>query len=552
MYHSITANLQVLDAKRSEVAALWPEATVERWSDDYITVLDDSLDMASVSEAGKKLSVRLSRTVLSVALEDDKVLELIVWQKGKRQAVRAFRSDSGGRGKGDPRVFGQAWGLSEEDVKRLETVWDRGNAREQLELTGLLIGAPLNCSIQRKPLARVSRDVYWVDEWMRYLADRTKGRNQTKTSILQELSGLVLAEETDGNGWEGFLHLRPAEDDKDYDWTESVFCHPGPDGRLERLPKLDPRPEVIRSPHAACCYIPVGEGRILSLGRDETSEYSVVVEDSAGLLTCPLPLTSGGQGLGCQSAWGMTDGGILAWLDEPEGDGSQGRLVRYARDGALLWSRKPERPCRMQMFSDNLVWFSDEECFFSIGIEGKEDVRIALNPEPHIDRERGCGVKYNMLKQSLPGEVWILENTFSRDLTRKGCTILSYDLEGKPFYDAELSVGVNGTFCEVLVTEKQILLYQYDQGVWLLSPLDLSILAGSEDHRDYLEAAVDGAGRIWLFVADELEAYDRNLTILSRHHLRGSLLHQYLDQKGRLCVITYEVEKHIIRVYRLA
>lgn len=117
---------------------------------------------------------------------------------------------------------------------------------------------------------------------------------------------------------------------------------------------------------------------------------------------------------------------------------------------------------------------------------------------------------------------------------------------------ASLSAGVRGGFCEVLVSQKQILLYQYDQGIWLLSPLDLSILAGSEDHREYLDATVDGAGRIWLFVAEEVEAYDKDLTILSRHHLRGSLLHHYLDRKGRLCAVTYDEENHMIRVYRLA
>lgn len=67
-----------------------------------------------------------------------------------------------------------------------------------------------------------------------------------------------------------------------------------------------------------------------------------------------------------------------------------------------------------------------------------------------------------------------------------------------------------------------------------------------------MDAEQDGMGRIWLFMIDEAEAYDENLTLISHHHLKGEICHHYLDKRGHMCVITFEEEEHIIRVYRLA
>lgn len=189
----------------AEVAALLPEATVGRWADDFITVLDENFNIKSVSIAAKNLSGRLPYAVLAAALEDDSRLELSVWKNGKCLSARVFNAAGGESRKGDPRAFCQALDLSEEDIPRLETIWDRGNAREQLKITGILMGAPLDCSAQRHPWIKIYRDTDWVDEWIGYLAECKKEKNQTRTQILQKLSGLTLSSLTEGNGWEGFF-----------------------------------------------------------------------------------------------------------------------------------------------------------------------------------------------------------------------------------------------------------------------------------------------------------------------------------------------------------
>lgn len=567
MYYGFAANLQVLNAKRSEIVSFLPGTTVVRWSDAYITVLDEHFDMESTTAAGKKLSGLLPEsTVVSVAVEDAKRLKLAVWQKGKQLTARIVSPSSGASRKGDPDIFCQALGLREEDAVRLKTVWERGKVMEQLEFTGALMGAPLHCHAGDQPRVEAVRNEALVDEWIYYLADRTKGKNQTKLQIIQELSGLMIDEQTDGNGWEGFFHLRPVEGGEDYDWAESFFCRTGSDGKLERLPQLDPRPEVVRSPHTACKYIPVAEGRILSLLQEGDPACSVVVEDSAGLLACPLELTLDGNRRSCLNAWAMKDGGVLVHLGElqefeSEENGSEGNeseekkleggLVRYAVDGTPLWSRSLEQSCEPRFFSDGQLWLSNKAGFFSVGIEGEDGFCIDLIPETHVDRERGGAVEYSMLDKSLPGEVWLMERFFSNSV-HWDCKIFAFKRDGTLFYEAPLPVGVEGFFCQVVVTRKQVLLYEYNRGAWLLSAADLHVLAGSADHWGYLDAAVDGVGRIWLYAKGVWEAYDENLSLISRHRIRGGMCHQYLDNKGRLCVITYDEEAGIMRVYRLA
>lgn len=53
-----------------------------RKSDDYIIVLDDSFTVESISEEGRSLSEQLPQTVVSVGMENNEALELIVWQNG--------------------------------------------------------------------------------------------------------------------------------------------------------------------------------------------------------------------------------------------------------------------------------------------------------------------------------------------------------------------------------------------------------------------------------------------------------------------------------------
>lgn len=559
-YYSI-GNLQVLGAKRAEVAALLPTAKVTReCSENYVTVVDDSFEMKVVAAVAKKLSGQLPQAVVvSAAMDGEEWLELAVWQKGKQLTVRSLSPVKGGSRKGDPHAFCQALGLPEEDEARLEIIWDKGYAREQLEFTEILMGAPLCCSALNPPYKRISRDEEWVDDWMRYLTEPARVKNQTRIQVIQELPGLQFDERTEGNGQNGFFHLCPVGSGEDYDWTESFFCRPGADGKLERLPQLDPRQEVVRVPHAECKYIPVGKERVLALQKEGERAYSIVVEDSAGLLVCPLALELNGSRRSCLNAWSMKDGGILALLDGQGRDGELDCLVRYAVDGTTLWVRELGRPCKFELFAegrvcpDGLLWLSDEEGFFSIGMQGEDVLRLPFSKEFHDDEDRECLVRYTMLGQNVYGNACFIEDAIYRDKNCVESRIISTYGSEESFDSSEpLPVKVVSSMCKMLSMGMQMLIYQWKRGAWMLSESFLSIKAGMTDHRFYLDAVQDGAERVWFRIGGAWEAYDMDLTLLSRHKLRGSVWHHYLDQKGRLCVVTYDYEEHVFRVYRLA
>lgn len=110
------------------------------------------------------------------------------------------------------------------------------------------------------------------------------------------------------------------------------------------------------------------------------------------------------------------------------------------------------------------------------------------------------------------------------------------------------------TVCETSFLKKHSLAVHtcFLEGLWLVNEQDMTVRACLTDKRAYTFLGLDGAGRIWTSVGGStLEAYDLDLNLLSRHRLKGGLLEGSApDSERRLCVRTYDMRRHILRVYR--
>lgn len=575
-------NLQVLDASEEQIATLLPRAVTGCWSERFITVLHESYGFGSVEQPAKKLSKQLLQaTVLAVGLADSDALELSVWQGGKRIAAQIDGYEGSPAKKGDPKRFCAALGLPEEDVPRLKAVWTKGDAEEKLALTAALLAAPLHCRVDWLPKERAVRDTAMVDQWLAQRPDPPKVKNQTRAELIQELTGVDFRSYSFmGEPARPLFSLHHVDAEGWSDRTEDEWCLTGPDGLVERTdPKLDPRPEVDGLPcfcdsdyfpgHWELCYLETGGGRVLGLARQWLSSYRQeyqVVEDSAGLLAVPFSFKLDGDLRDFHQIWSMEDGGVLVWyqrlnLCDSHGPRTPFDLVRYAPDGTILWRRQfgeaaMDAHYLPKIFWDSLLWIEGPEDFFSVDLDGRDYSHIGVKTH---DQEGDRFSTHDIIKdQETPGEVWLARNTTWYASRCTVCSILRFDRQGTLLREDSLPEGVSKSsfslfLSGLLYLPDRILLISYNEGIWMLDRASLSAVAGTRDCRNYLSAVQDGAGRIWVSVGGStLEAYDKDLKLLSRHRLKGYVSSNFkLDRTGRLTVRTYDDRKHILRVYRL-
>lgn len=568
-------NLQVLDASETEIGEVLPKAVVGRWSERFVTAMEDSFAYGSVDRFSKKLSKQLPQaTVLGVGLIDSDAVELTVYMGGKRITDHRGEYEGGPSKKGDPKKFCAALGLPEEDIPRLKAVWAKGDAEEQLELTAALLGAPLWCRVDWPPEKQAVRDVARVDRWLAERPDPPKVKNQTRAELLQELTDVMIESRADFRTNENDISLpftlHHVDSEGWFHRNEDEYCRFGPNGTVERVgPRMDPRSSVDRLTRCAGSlsydYLKIGDGRILGLSswrQGVTYHYCEVEEDSAGALRVPFSFTLDGERREFDRIWSMEDGGILVWyrqlnLGDCQGPRTPFDLVRYAADGTVLWRRQFGSACGPSyssvIFWDHLLWVQGPEDFFSVDLDGKDHSHIAV---PTF----GSDLRYEFIKrQKVSGQVWLTEEKIYRDPFYTVTSIVRFDPEGTMLRKDPLPDGVSDSsiflgLARMLHLPDCVLICGHNEGIWKLDSSDLSVKAWIRDHRAYWGGWLDGKGRIWVIVGGStMESYDLDLKLLSRHKLKGqNLSNVCLDSEGCLCVGTYDDRRHVIRAYRLS
>lgn len=558
-------NLTVLGASAEAVAALLPGTTVGRWSERFVTVLHDGYGMGTVERPARALSKALPQAaVLSAALVDSDLLELTVWQGGGRVTTRAHFPYDGVSKRGDARKFCAALGLPEEDIPRLKALWAKGDAEEQLELTAALLGAPLYCDTQTVPTRIAHRDAQWVDDWLAQRPDPPKVRNQTRAQLVQELTGLEpLHMFCPGSG--GYYRLRRTDNGKKifYRWTPQGDLTPEPAFASQRWLEDADCWDV-------CCHEAAPDRMVVErtqmvgvlLSGTCVIKSEGILADSAGLLSCPMPLELDGKGRNVNQMWAMPDGGVLidygaerlsVELDTDPDLAPRRDLARYTPDGALLW-RKSLEPWKenARFLKGGLLWMQnsnrpEEEKYYALDLDGRVALTLSLPPLP---QEEHRFFQYQMPEcQPAEGEIWVV----CRELDRRGgayqYTLFRWTEDGRPLGRHPIPCDIRD---DISILEDRVFAACFDEGIWALDGKDFSVLAAVEDHRSYMSLKSDAAGRIWVAVSDSVwECYDRDLNLLSRHRLKGGSVDTALDGEGCLRVMTVDEKNNVLRVYKM-
>ena len=542
-------NLHVRGASVEEVSALLPGALVGQWAEGFVSVYHEDFQWGTVEREGKTLSRKLPGTVvLAAALFDDDVVSFELFQAGKRLTAHLLNPYEDRNVLGKPGVLCEVLGLPAEDEKRLKVLWKKGDACEQLELTGALLGLPLWADAECPPEERTVRDAAKVDAWIAEHPDPPKIKNVTRAELLQEEGGLGWPHGSKDWGGSGRIHFTKA--------TETGWClNDGwiyrytPEGPLERETRArwpveeDLSPESWNLVGEVQCY-GIAPGRVLgcrqlyeTMGPGSWAGAGVrILWDSAGQLSLPLDIE------GAQRIWSLPDGGIGAlFMVWNEKRGGNDRFLRqYAPDGRLLTQKKlPEGN------SEQWIWLEDG--FFAFGNKGGM-VFLDWDGEEQSCWEEAPG----FYCCAIEGDLLFLEKEGD------GARLKRLDRTGKELARSpKLSMSLYSRYsaysARVAQDGKRVYLSAYQAGLYLLDGETLSLLwsQSRKDYVNYLET--DGAGRTWVQVDDStLEAYDQSWNLVSRHRLKGWIFNTGLDRSGRLLAYTHQYNKSILRVYRIS
>lgn len=349
-------NLHIRNATVEEVAPLLPGAIVGQWADGFVSAYSEEYQWGSAEQAGRKLSRKLPHaTVLTAAIFDSDVVSFEVYRAGKRLTAHLLNPYEDINRPGNPKVFCEALGLPPEDEKRLRTLWKKGNAEEQLELTGSLLGLPLYHDPAYMPKESVHRNLAAVDAWIAERPDPPKPariKNMTKAELVRETGGNLLLN-THSKYWgntkqTGFLFCQDIQEGR---WVTNdvwIYCYT-PEDPLSCIGKVvcpltDERTHFCGGP---VCYV-LTPDRILfgntlfeeinMIGMPPRAVGMQLCYDSSEQLTLPLDIE--GFITRIQS---MPNGEIsiitIEWKDREYGT-TWNVLSRYAKDGTCLYQKE--------------------------------------------------------------------------------------------------------------------------------------------------------------------------------------------------------------------
>lgn len=175
--------------------------------------------------------------------------------------------------------------------------------------------------------------------------------------------------------------------------------------------------------------------------------------------------------------------------------------------------------------------------------------------------------------QDCRGELWA-EKEFTNGEDNDQEYLVRMDREGHILRKVLVPDLIYFTSLDQIAFWKDRLVMNLYKGIYLFDRDTLAVLKRLEDNRDHINLKIDGRGRCWAQVGDSMvEAYDRDMTLLSRHRLKGTIVNWKIDPQGRLCVLTmhqgkwgndlkfdenddfyfpkFDPEKEVLRVYRL-
>ncbi len=522
-------NLQIRGAGVEEVSALLPKALVGQWAEGFVSVYHEDFQWGTVEREGKKLSRRLpAATVLSAALFDDDVVSFELFQAGKRLTAHLLNPYENENRPGNIKLFCEALGLPAQDEKRLRALWKKGDACEQLELTGALLGVPLWADTECPPEKKVVRDTAAVDAWIAEHPDPPRLKSVTRVEIIQELPQMVVsgfAMETDSK-----YHILTPTD------GEGQSLSPA-----NQLWRLEPdRGLVCIGPQGGFdsgeTYRIQGE-RIVAFGQiwtDMGSAGSCISYDSQDILPWQEPLECEGRAVIAYDPKVLRllpDGGFWGGFVFASDYGPPAYVAaRFGPEGWPRWSRALSQHAHVMTVTEERIYISDtapENCqrLSWFDLEGRQSPQTEMEWDARF-----------LLWREGPYLV-------RTDYRAKKTTLFHLDAELNLLGRVELPGWSNW---DVAFSPKgdTLFLSSYTQGLWLLEPWTLSIRQERQSRDKQWGAWADGMGRYWVCLGSgTLMGYDEALRPVSRHRLKGAVCGAAAGETG-LTVAAYDEAKY--------
>ena len=518
------ANIHVMDVTDSEerqLLSLLPNAAAGRWSERFISLYSEEFTLESVGKIAKTLSKKLVCPVLLVWIFDSDAVGFTVYLNGKTIAEHILSPEGFGK-MGNIPLFCDVLGLPAEDAARLRSVWKKGGAEEQLELTAMLLGLPLNNDCRILPDKQYFRDSETVDKWIAERPAPASVKSETKAIIIQELKQYRRYYYPD----EQYCSAEPYNDT--YGYSKIQFWTINADGTFAPGWSTNQFYEFRAPP-----------GRILAF--NIKAGAGVIAFDTSRLLP------DGYETMG--SPIFLTDGGILWHNTRYNGSETIASYIRCTPDGAELWRKQGKsNDCGFFGFGNNEVLFT------SIDAMSESIERVDLTTGETLDKLKcpfGINATSNVFNN---GYWWIAHDGITRKdgerenrgymLTKyNGAlqTVAEYPL---PFFTQTLYFSPDNAYVYIFISKNKIIALNADT---------LTFVNDLSDKAFLYPLGFDCAGRFWLRRDNSTaEAWDATLSkTLSRHKLKGTIINCHKDERGAMCVATLNEKEYIFRVYKI-
>ncbi|MCL1993406.1 MAG: hypothetical protein FWG66_10730 [Spirochaetes bacterium] len=519
------ANFHVLDGNIEQIRPLLPkEAQPGIWSQKFVSVYWPDFDIALNEKTAKAVSKKLEKTVLSAWLFDSDDIGLTVYQNGKSVAAHIM-SPSGYSKAGNPAAFCETLGLPAEDAARLRVLWKKGDAEDQLYLTGKLLGLQLDREGEWLPEEPGERDEKEVDQWIAERPEPAKIKNETKAELLQELHESFDPNISAPAQGRYYTYLSEYAEDIEYK------CYlAGADGKLYLTYNAEDEAFL-----KALKTQSITESYYLYLhGGDSSKSREELLAEYAGQ---PIFLPTG------ETLW---------WK---YGLGRAVTLTLCAKDGSQIWQKQYDSvhsyfDCAA---GEIIIKYMEDSAPLEYGI-----IRIDIRTGSVIEKlSKPFGL--NAWSKAYHNGFWYVSHGghFALQTAQvRQNTLTKFDGDFKPQAELPLPSFRPELFFSpdnALPGSVHLYAFFFEDKVLVINP-DTLALENTLNEKSFLSPlGFDSAGRFWLRRdSSTVEAWDALLTApRSRHKLKGAIIGNHTAGDGFLCAVTYSEKKKTLRVYKM-
>ena len=514
-------NLHILDGDEDQIRLLLPDVCVGKWSERFISLYPQEPEFDG--RLAKMLSKKQPQPVLTVWILDSDAVGFAVYQNGKRITEHIMDPEDTDK-MGNIALFCESLGLPEEDISRLRTVWKKGDAEEQLNLTALLLGLPLYNDYRELPDELCFRDIKKVDKWIEERPKPPKIKSKTKAVLVQELPHFRYNPIWDRTGGSGiYCSVEPYY--IDYTPTKVQLWKANAEGFLKSIQSFD-------GDH----NFQVIKDRII--GTNFGSR--VMTFDSADLLPVGYEL-KGAEHF-------FLSGGFLLCRFSANNDGDTMTFTRCAPDGSELWKKSKNGSV------DNIFACENDEVIITCEADKMRWVE-------RIDAITGA--KIQEMPQSVGCTVWdkafhngfwwiAHDGRFLKDgkWSERKETLTKFNSEFQPIAELPLPTDTQDFFFSP--DNVYLYIFFYKDQVMVVNTETLIVENILADKSFLMPLCFDLEGRFWLLRnSSTVEAWDVHLSsVISRHRLKGEIIGFHKDANDIMYITTASKER-VLRVYRI-